>query len=138
MKVLFATSEMADFIKAGGLGEVSAGLTRALRHQGADVRVLIPGYPGVLARCPDLQVLGALPGRAGIPPCRIGLSHTIDGMPVYVVLSPALFERRGSPTPGRTAPIGPTTTSASPASPSPPPNSPRASARSIGAPTCST
>ncbi len=97
MKILFATSEMADFIKAGGLGEVSAGLTRSLRHKGADVRVLIPGYPGVIARCPDLRVLGALPGRAGIPPCRIGLAHTIDGMPVYVALSPALFERRGSP-----------------------------------------
>ncbi len=97
MKVLFATSEIADFIKAGGLGEVSAGLTRALRKQGADVRVLMPGYPGVVARCPDLRVVGVLPGRAGIPPCRIGLTHTVDGLPIYVVLSPALFERRGSP-----------------------------------------
>ena len=34
MKVLFATSEFADFAKAGGLGEVSAGLPRALRRRG--------------------------------------------------------------------------------------------------------
>jgi len=34
MKVLFATSEFTDFAKAGGLGDVSAGLPRALRNLG--------------------------------------------------------------------------------------------------------
>ena len=33
MKVLFVTSEFADFAKAGGLGDVSAGLPRALRSR---------------------------------------------------------------------------------------------------------
>ena len=97
MKVLFATSEMADFVKAGGLGEVSAGLPRALRRHGADVRVLMPGYPAALARCPDMRIVGHLPGRAGIPACRIGLAHTFDGVPVYFLLARAMFERRGSP-----------------------------------------
>lgn len=41
--ILFATSEIADYVKAGGLGEVSAALPRALRNH-YDVRILIPGY----------------------------------------------------------------------------------------------
>ncbi len=97
MKVLFATSEMADFVKAGGLGEVSAGLPRALRRCNADVHVLMPGYPAALAACAGMRVVGCLPGRAGIPPCRIGFVRTADGLPVYFVMAPALFERRGSP-----------------------------------------
>src|SRR5271163_874692 len=99
MKVLFATSELADFIKAGGLGDVSAGLPRALWRQGADVRVLLPGYPGVLAKCRDLRILGSLPGRASIPPCRIGAVRLTGGLTVYLILasSLSLYERRGSP-----------------------------------------
>lgn len=97
MRVLFATSEMADFLKAGGLGEVSAGLPRAMRALGADVRVLLPAYPGVQARCPDLRIVGRLPGKGCIPPCRIGLVRTRDNLVVYLVMAPGLFERRGSP-----------------------------------------
>ncbi len=97
MKVLFATSEMADFVKAGGLGEVSAGLPRALRRHGADVRVLLPGYPAALAKSPDLRIVGRLPGRASIPPCRVGEIRTADGLTVYLLLAPGLYERRGSP-----------------------------------------
>ena len=97
MKVLFATSEMADFVKAGGLGEVSAGLPRALCRHGADVRVLLPGYPAALAKCPDMRIVARLPGRASIPPCRLGEVRTADGLIVYLVLAPGLYERRGSP-----------------------------------------
>jgi starch synthase len=42
-RVLFVTPEMGDFIKAGGLGEVSASLPRQLTRL-CDVRVLMPGY----------------------------------------------------------------------------------------------
>ncbi|WP_183143873.1 glycogen/starch synthase, partial [Pseudomonas savastanoi] len=31
-KVLFVTSELADLVKTGGLGDVSAALPRAMRH----------------------------------------------------------------------------------------------------------
>ncbi len=45
-RILFATTEMADYVKVGGLGEVSAALPRALRRD-FDVRILIPGYSQV-------------------------------------------------------------------------------------------
>jgi starch synthase len=97
MKVLFATSEFADFAKSGGLGEVAAGLPRALRQLGADIRIVMPGYPAVLAKAPEIRLVGHLPGRSGIAPCRIGQIRTADGLTVYVLLAPQLYQRRGTP-----------------------------------------
>ncbi len=96
MKVLFATSEFADFAKSGGLGEVAAGLPRALRRLGVDVRILMPGYPAVLAKATELQLIGELPGRAGIPACRLGQIRTDDGLIVHVLLAAPLYQRRGT------------------------------------------
>jgi starch synthase len=44
MKILFATAELAPFVKVGGLGDFSAGLVRALRSDGFEVEVLLPDY----------------------------------------------------------------------------------------------
>ncbi len=97
MKVLFTTTEFAGLAKAGGLGDVSADLPRALRRRGADVRILLPGYPSVLAKAPNLVTAARLPGRGKIPPCTIGKLRLADGIVVYVVLAPSLYERPGSP-----------------------------------------
>ncbi|WP_315386114.1 glycogen synthase GlgA [uncultured Stenotrophomonas sp.] len=95
-RVLFVTSEMADYIKAGGLGDVAASLPRALRGR-SDVRVLIPGYDDVIARAPDLRLVGRVPARAGIPACDIGEATLADGLPVLVLVCPELYQRGGSP-----------------------------------------
>ena len=50
-RLLFVTSEIADYLKVGGLGEVSASLPRALA-KASDARVLVPRRP---AR-PDAEV----------------------------------------------------------------------------------
>jgi starch synthase len=97
MKVLFATSEFADFAKAGGLGDVSAGLSRALRRRDIDLRVLLPAYPEVIAKASDITIVAHLPGRAGIEPCCIGQTLTPDGLPLFLVLEPSLYQRTGSP-----------------------------------------
>jgi starch synthase len=97
MKVLFATAELADFAKVGGLGEVSASLPRALRRRGVDMRLLLPAYPAVISKAKDIEVVAHLPGRAGIRPCCIGQTETPDGLPLYLVLEPSLYQRRGSP-----------------------------------------
>ncbi len=95
-RILYATPEMADFVKTGGLGEVAASLPRALR-QHYDVRILIPGYRQVVDRHPDMIVVAHLAGNAEMPPCDLGLIETGDGLPVYVILNSGLYERDGSP-----------------------------------------
>jgi starch synthase len=97
VKVLFVTSEVAGLAKSGGLGEVSAGLPLALRQRGIDVRLLMPAYSEVVARLPSIDWFGELPGRASIPPGRLGEARLSDGIRLYLVDSPALFERRGTP-----------------------------------------
>lgn len=93
-RLLFVTSEIADFLKVGGLGEVSASLPRALR-QICDARVLLPGYRAVLAANPDMRIVARLPGLAEIPPCEIGEILTPDGLTIHIVIAGNLYDRAG-------------------------------------------
>lgn len=93
---LFVVPEMADFIKAGGLGDVAAALPRALRRR-FDVRVLIPGYRAVIARAGRIEIVGRVLAHAALPACDIGRIEQADGLPIYVLLCGKLFEREGSP-----------------------------------------
>jgi starch synthase len=97
MNVLFATSEFAGLAKAGGLGDVSAGLPRALRHRGIDARVLMPAYPDVLSNAGDIKIVAHLPGHAGVGPCAIGEVLMADGLILYLVVEPSLYQRAGGP-----------------------------------------
>jgi starch synthase len=95
-KILLVTSEMAGLVKTGGLGDVSAALPRALRAV-HDVRVLIPGYPQVLNSGNHVRIVGELSGNAAIPAAKIGRIDIEDGLIVYVVICPELYEREGNP-----------------------------------------
>jgi len=95
-KVLFVTSEFADLVKTGGLGDVSAALPRAMHHL-HDVRVLIPGYPQVMNSDNPIHIIGELGGHAALPPCKIGRMDLPDGLVIYVLICPELFEREGTP-----------------------------------------
>lgn len=95
-RVLFVTTEMADFVKTGGLGDVAAALPRALRSM-LDVRVLLPAYPSVLDKARSVVWEGRTQARAGLPACEIGRMQTEDGLTIYVLKQPELFERPGSP-----------------------------------------
>ena len=48
MKVLHVAAEVFPLVKTGGLADVVAALPVAQAVQGADVRLLLPGYPAVL------------------------------------------------------------------------------------------
>lgn len=60
MKILFAVSEAAPFVKTGGLGDVAYALPKALAAAGHEVRVFIPLYGNVkynMKFIPELQYL---------------------------------------------------------------------------------
>jgi starch synthase len=98
LKILFATSEIAPWVKTGGLGDVSAALPPALRAQGCDVRVLVPGYPALLdafADARELVRLRALGGR--LPDCTLREAAAPGGTPLLLLDCPSLFDRAGSP-----------------------------------------
>ena len=96
MRVLFVTTEMDDFIRVGGLAAVSAALPRALRRW-TDVRVILPGYGDVVEQFTHLDIVGHSPALAEMPACSLALAATKDGLPVYVVLCPQLYDRPGNP-----------------------------------------
>ena len=95
-RILFVTSELADLVKAGGLGDVSAALPRALAGL-HDVRVLLPGYREVLDSGYPIRMVGGVAGHAALPPARIGRIDFDDGLIAYVLICPELYERAGTP-----------------------------------------
>lgn len=95
-RVLFATTEMADFLKAGGLGDVSSALPRALAKH-CDVRVLLPGYREVLGHQRPLRIVGRIKAYHGLPACTVGELRLDDGLGVLVLCNEKLYGRDGSP-----------------------------------------
>ncbi len=97
MKVLFVTSEIAPLIKTGGLADVSGALPAALRAIGVDVRVLVPGYPQVLAQTASSEVLATFSDLPGFPSSRLLFSTLHSGVPLMVIDCPVLYQREGGP-----------------------------------------
>ncbi len=87
---------MDDFVRVGGLAAVSAALPRALRPW-TDIRILLPGYSDVVEQLTHIQIVGHCPSLAEMPPCTLGRASTRDGLPVYVLLCPQLYDRPGNP-----------------------------------------
>ena len=98
MKVLFATSELAPWVKTGGLGDVAGALPAALRAQNIDVRVLVPAYPALLQNFPDAQEIAQPRGLGGLLPAP-HLRHALaaDGTPLLLLDYPPYFNRPGNP-----------------------------------------
>ncbi|MBC8021593.1 MAG: glycogen/starch synthase, partial [Burkholderiales bacterium] len=82
-------------MKTGGLGDVSAALPAALRVNGHDARVLLPGYSPVLAADPGAREIARMTvlGRA----VRLLESKLPNGVPLIVVDAPTLYARNGGP-----------------------------------------
>lgn len=100
MRVLFVTSEVAPIIKTGGLADVSAALPAALLEMGADIRVLVPGYPQVLKALPGLRVAIDFSAQkstqfASFPPSRLLRGKLPSGVPLYVLDCPEMYLRGG-------------------------------------------
>ncbi len=103
-KVLFVASEVAPWIKTGGLADVAGALPYALHELGVDVRVLVPAYPalvGALTATP--RVVAEIPPVGALPPARLLQVPAYAGPdgthspPMLLVECAALYGRPGNP-----------------------------------------
>jgi len=98
VKILFATSEIAPWVKTGGLGDVAGALPAALRALGHDVRVLVPAYPALLqafAGAAEIARPHWLGGLLPTPGLRAAVAP--DGTPLLLLDYPPYYDRPGNP-----------------------------------------
>ena len=97
MKVLFVSSEVAPFAKAGGLGDVSASLPRQLAGLGHDVRVFVPMYARVQAPGRVFtEVVREIAFSLGPHQIRVSIYASKlpnSELPIYFVRCPSLYDR---------------------------------------------
>lgn len=98
MKILQVSAEYHPLLKTGGLADVTGALPQALRAHGCDVRVLLPGFPAVLAGLQQPAELLRFNAPWG---AELRLLHgTLPGTPAvhaYVLDAPGLLDRPGNP-----------------------------------------
>ncbi|MDR3100014.1 MAG: glycogen synthase GlgA [Paraburkholderia sp.] len=98
IRVLHVASELYPLLKTGGLADVTAALPAALIEQGADARVLLPGFTSVAAGLADLRPIARLSRSFGAPEASLELGRLPgSGVPVYMIRADALYARPGSP-----------------------------------------
>lgn len=90
MRVLFVASECAPLVKTGGLADVVAALPGALAASGIEARVMLPGYPAVMAALGGAGA-GAAAGKVRLVASQVG------GLQLIAVDAPQLFGRPGNP-----------------------------------------
>jgi starch synthase len=99
MRVLQVCAEIFPLLKTGGLADVAGALPAALAAEGARVRVLLPGFPAILAGLEGGTELARLapPGRWP-PPARLLFGRLpACGVDAYVIDAPAFYTRDGGP-----------------------------------------
>ncbi|SOD40915.1 glycogen synthase GlgA [Nitrosovibrio sp. Nv4] len=100
-RVLFVTPEVYPLNKTGGLGDVSAALPAALRELSVDARILIPGYPQVLAGLKNKQKIAEFAAQPPFPPSTLLaaklVADTSTRVPIFVIDCPPLYRREGGP-----------------------------------------
>ncbi|MBB3640105.1 glycogen synthase GlgA [Variovorax atrisoli] len=100
MRILQVSAELFPLLKTGGLADIAGALPLALTAAGQDARVLLPGFPAIVAGVRDLAPVASFEAPWG-EGFGLRLGHIdIDGTPgiaAYVIDAPALYGRPGNP-----------------------------------------
>lgn len=99
IKVLQVSAELYPLLKTGGLADVAGALPAALGKAGADVRLLLPGFPAfresLVKECAVAPL--SLPWGEGRAALLRGKLSGLGDTQVYLLDAPGLFERPGNP-----------------------------------------
>ena len=97
MRILHVAYEIYPLVKAGGLADVIASLPPALAKRGLDVRVLLPGFPGMLNGMLGLKPVIRFGPAFGAAIITIHVGSLPDtGLLAYVIDAPFLYQRQGN------------------------------------------
>lgn len=97
LRVLFVTPEARPLVKTGGLGDVAHSLPPALRQLDVDVRMLLPGYPAILAGIKNKRLRARLSGLVEGEVRLFSGAMPDSDVPVWAVDYPPLYQRGGGP-----------------------------------------
>jgi starch synthase len=95
LKVLSVASEVFPLIKTGGLADVVGALPAALARENVEIRTLIPGYPGVMAKLAGVQPTQTYDDLFGGPARVLGAAAA--GLNLFAIDAPHLYDRPGNP-----------------------------------------
>lgn len=97
LNILFVASEATPYAKTGGLADVVGSLPRALREQGHDVRVIIPGHRSATsAEARPVKSAQSVEVWLNDIAYRASLKESVhDGVPYLFVDTPEFFSRDG-------------------------------------------
>jgi len=93
LRALAIASEMAPFVKTGGLADVVGALPHALADEDIELRTLIPGYPDVLATLRAGDSILEFDDLFGGPAWVHASRH--HGVTIYALIAPHLYAREG-------------------------------------------
>lgn len=100
MRVLYVSTEVYPALKTGGLADVNAALPRALMAAGAQVRLLLPAFPALMAAAGDLaevvRLQAPIPATSGGTAVRI-LRGALSGVTAYLIEADQFYARPGNP-----------------------------------------
>jgi len=100
MRILQVSAEIFPLLKTGGLADIAGALPQALVAAGQDVRVLLPGFPQIVAGVAGLAPVAELRAPWGesarLLKGGIATAGAAD-LPAYVIEAPGLYDRPGNP-----------------------------------------
>lgn len=99
MKILYVTAECWPFAKTGGLGDVSYALPKALKKEGADIRVIMPKYSTIPAYLKDqFKPVAEFSVKVGWRNQYCGIeTMEKDGVKFYFIDNEFYFKRDSEP-----------------------------------------
>ena len=100
MRILQVSAEIFPLLKTGGLADIAGALPLALAAAGEEVRVLLPGFPAILAGVKGLAPVAAFTAPWGEPARLLKghiATHGAPDLPTYVIEAPSLYDRPGNP-----------------------------------------